>query len=254
MNKFKRLALGAAVVGAAALGHNATSAVIDGGLSISLPVQTFCADAGGGVANTYQVGIFQFTCYISAPAPSPAAAHMATTTLLDNTEITIDQTETPLANGATEVAGNLNISGLATSQAQGAGSLSYYVELAPGGDVDGDPTAFFDRIDLTQELQQTNNDSVQTRKQLTGQVTALVPTPTFTADLIAEGNEDVSVTCGTCRRYAVTDTFDADFYGLTGRIRSMSNAYTTVVPVPAPVALVALGMLGLGVVTRRRRS
>jgi hypothetical protein len=259
VTNFKRIALSAAILGGLAAAQGASAAIIDITPGTSLAVQTFCAGATGAgtVPNTYRAGIFGFTCYNGVDTPDPAAAHMAVTNLLDGTSITLGSATVPIGGGLQEVQGSLNISSLNASQ--NTGSLSYYVELMPGGDVDADPELFLDRIDLTHETQITNRNNVQTRKQVTGQVTTLVPTPTFTADLIAIGAGDDSESCGECRRFAVTDTFDEDYLstGLPGTLRSMTNVYTTVtdvpVPVPAPLALVASGLFGMGIVSRRRR-
>jgi hypothetical protein len=261
VTNFKRIALSAAILGGLAATQGVSAAIIDITPGTSLAVEDFCAGAGGGgtAPNTYRAGIFGFTCYNGVDMPDPAAAHMAATNLFDGTSITIGSATIPIGGGLQEVQGSLNISSLNASQS--AGSLSYYVELMPGGDVDADPELFLDRIDLTQETQITNRDNVQTRKQITGQVTDLVPSPTFTADLIATGAGDDSAACGECRRFAVTDTFDENRPGGTGfpgTLRSMTNVYTTVtdvpVPVPAPLALVAFGLFGMGIVSRRRRG
>jgi hypothetical protein len=113
-------------------------------------------------------------------------------------------------------------------------------------------------VTLSQETLPQNAANTQSRKQITGQNNVVVDDATFTADLLASGQGGTdSATCGICRKFAVTDSFDNNVNNgaNAGRIQSLTNTYiTTLVPSPAPLALIAVGLLGMSRLGRGRKG
>jgi hypothetical protein len=217
----------------------------------------FCdVDGSGDPLNSYRQGFFTYTCYTGGPsqtganAPEPAASHMAVNTLDPTAGVNISS-----ASLSGVETGIFNINALGT---QTTGSISYFIDLTPppGFTVDDEPNLRFTLIRLTNELLDQNSGNVNTRKQITGQDTPIVPDADFTADLnLGDTPTSVSVNCGVCRRFAVTDSYNAQVSGDAGRVISMTNTYEVqLIPVPAPLALVAAGLLGLGLTSRRRKA
>mgnify|MGYP006292166565 CR=1 FL=1 len=258
MIQIKNVALAAALAGALGSSANLTAQFIDvpeiaPGIfaTTGLTVGSFCSDVGGSPA-FYQTPRYSFQCYDGSQSLDPAATHMAVSDLPLTTPVTLR--ESTVGN---EVLGqlNINLSGVPTE----VGELSYFVFVSPGKDFDADPDTRFARIALSQETvnvpAQANTAS---RKQITGQTTpGLVDPATFTADLNAEGagGRDEGF-CGVCREFAVTDSFNDRVDGTSdaGEIVSMTNLYATQVPVPGPLALIAVGLLGLAAAQRRLRD
>jgi hypothetical protein len=248
MKQLKNLALSAAATGAFALSAAANAAVVD----IS-PGSALLIGGGSGfcdTGDTYRTGFYAYTCYTGG-ATDPAAGHMAVNTLPATAlAIITEQTIGGVAVGTLQIA-NLG-SGF------DAGQLSYFVELLPppGFTPDDEPDLRFTNIRLTNEiLQDGDPDNVLTTKQITGQNTSVVSDASFTAFLSAGVQEDDEAFCGVCRKFAVTDTIDNSVNpGQAGVTQSMTNTFRTALPVPAPLALVAAGLLGLGAMKRRRKA
>lgn len=258
MTKLKTFALSAAAAGALGASLAANAAFIDipedpveAGFYITtgLTVGTFCS---GATPATYRTPRYSFQCFKTGMSLDPAAAHMANTTLPSTMPIQLQQFT---LNGI--VTGVVNFT--ASSSAAETGSLSYFISVNP--DI---PAAI--RLDLVTLSQETlaSGDAANTgsRKQITGQtVPGIIDPATFTADLVALGQGGTAqATCGVCRVFAVTDTYDnrVNDLGAAGRIQSVSNAYDTLeqpeVPVPAPLALMAIGLIGIGAARRHRKA
>jgi hypothetical protein len=247
----------AALVGGLMTVGPVSSAVLDAN---PFSLANFCAvDGSGDPLNSYRQGFFTYTCYTGGPsqtganAPMPAAAHMAVNTLSTSAGVNISS-----ASLSGVETGIFNINSLGT---QNTGSISYYIDLTPppGFTVDDTPDLRFTLIRLTNELLDQNSGNVNTRKQITGQNTTIVPNATFTADLnLGDTPPSAQTNCGVCRRFAVTDSYNADVNGGgtgdAGRVISMTNTYEVALPIPAPLALIAVGLLGVGFASRRRQS
>lgn len=246
MNRFKTFALAAtAAVGAIGAPLPSNAAVIDLGTGGTISVSTFCT---GG--NTYRTGFYSYTCYDGTQTVAPASPPMAITDIAGSAQVTINQF---LFSGI--LTGTLQISAYPNGVL--TGHISYFVEIAPGGDPDAEPARRFTTIRLSQEVLAQGAANTSTRKQITGQNTSVVPNATFTADLLATGQGGTDdATCGVCRKFAVTDTFNNQVNGGlgAGRIQSYTNTYETDVPAPAPLALMALGLFGVGAARRLRKA
>jgi hypothetical protein len=263
MTKHTTFALTAAAAAALAASLSANAAFVDipdlgGGFysTTGLTVGTFC---GGTTPDTYRTPRYSFTCFKTGAGFSldPSATHMANTDLPSTTPITIQE----LTLGGI-VTGSLNMN-VAGNQAT-TGQLSYFIELAPGYDPAAEPDIRLDTITLSQEtLTAGDPENTSARKQITGQNNVVVTDASFAETLntvgqAAGGSTADSTACGVCRKFAVTDSYtnDADGPGGLdpGRIQSLSNAYDTVVPVPAPLALLAAGLIGVGAARRLRKA
>ncbi|MBK1633417.1 hypothetical protein CKO31_22240 [Thiohalocapsa halophila] len=256
MQNLKTIALSGAVTAALAMSLPAASAIVDGNPGT---VGNFCSVGTDGTnPDTFRFSAtsrYQYTCYIGSAGQTldPAAGHMALTDLADDTAVNIQEFVF-----AGEVTGTLQVTSFETGVE--TGTISYFVELAPapGFEPDDQPDIRFADVTITQETLQQNDDNTASRKQITGQNNVVISDAAFTADLNASGQGGTdSATCGVCRKFAVTDSFDNNVSGVggdAGRIQSLTNTYVTVVPAPAPLALLAAGLMGIGIFQRRRKA
>jgi hypothetical protein len=266
MTKHTTFALTAAAAAALAASLSANAAFVDipdlGGdfYSTTITVGTFC---GGTTPDTYRTPRYSFTCFKTGAGFSldPSATHMANTDLPGTTPITIQELT---LGGIVTGSLNMNVAGNTAT----TGQLSYFIELAPGYDPAADPDIKFDNITLSQEtLTAGDPENTSARKQITGQNNVVVTDASFAETLntvgqATGGSTADSTACGVCRKFAVTDSYtnDADGPGglNPGRIQSLSNAYDTLeqpeVPVPAPLALMAIGLIGIGAARRHRKA
>jgi hypothetical protein len=250
MKQLKTLALSAAITGAFALSPAANAAVVDVGTFFNTSVTNFCTSG-----DTYRTGFYAYTCYTGG-GTAPTASHMAVETMPATAQITLFEFLDD--SGPVDIeTGSLQITGLGSIL---TGSLSYFVELLPppGFTPSDEPDLRLTFIELTNEILTNGTPgNVLTTKQITGQNTVVVPDATFTANLSAGADERDGALCGICRRFAITDTVNNQVNGAVSRgfTQSMTNTFqTTLVPAPAPLALVAFGLVGLGALNRRRKA
>jgi hypothetical protein len=239
MTSLKNYALGLAVVGA--LG--ATSAA--NAIQLST-ITDFCTN-GTDVTE----GLFTYSCITAASTFDPAAPEALPTDLPGDTTLIFDSVDT-----GTEIVGTFNISGL-SALTQLTATLSYFVEITPGGDAEADPQLRFTTIGHGADVDSGNNN-VGTNKYIVGQNNAVVTDASFTATLATTPDDNADIaTCGVCRKFAVTDTINRDFVAAnpTGIILSTSNTFrVALVPIPGTLALFGMGLLGAGIATRRRKA
>ena len=239
MSSLKNYALGLAVVGA--LG--ATS------VANALQVKTITDFCTNGESVTE--GIFTYTCITGASTFDPAAPVAGATDLPGDTNLLFDSVDT-----GTELVGTFNISGL-SALTQLSATLSYFVEITPGGDASADPELRFTTIGHGADVDSQDNN-VGTNKYIVGQNNVIVTDASFSATLATTpGDNADTATCGVCRKFAVTDTINRDFVAAnpTGIILSTSNTFRVEsVPIPGTLALFGMGLLGAGLATRRRKA
>jgi hypothetical protein len=238
MTSLKTYALGLTVVGA--LG--ATS------VANALQVKTiteFCTD-GESVTE----GIFTYTCITGASSFDPAAPEAGATNLPGTLSLLFDSVST-----GDEVVGTFNITGL-SSLTGTTYSLSYFVEITPGGDDEAEPDLRFTTVGHGADVD-SDDDNVGTTKYIVGQNNAIVTDASFSAEINTTPTSDAgTATCGVCRKFAITDIINRDFDGSGSGaiIYSTSNSFRVALPIPGTLALFGMGLLGAGIATRRRKA
>ena len=77
----------------------------------------------------------------------------------------------------------------------------------------------------------------------------------FDQSISTDGQTNQQVFCGVCVTFLVTDYITlVGNQGSPTSLSSISNTYEQVLPVPAPLALVATGLLGIGVARRMKKA
>lgn len=225
------LATGVAAMFAAPMAANALFSTTVGDFKNNQVVQS-----AGGVDFTF--------AYTDGTGLDPVAPNATATTLPDATELSFNAV---IFNGVATANVAIGADALSTIDSTGY-TFSYTIELfaaAPSSN----PDLRFDEIKHGVDLSTGTSDS---HKYVVGQDTVLVDPATFTADLHSVNGADVGpVSCGICRKFAVTDTFKGTPSAL---INSVSNSYNVVVPVPGILSLFGLGLAGLGLSVRRRKA
>jgi hypothetical protein len=183
---------------------------------------------------------------------SPAAGDFPTIAATNLPSTYLITLSVELIGGDTKVANlNVNTPGLAGETGTNF-NLSYTIELYADDDtVDEDVRLDFVSIGANID---DNFDNASAEKWIFGQDTSVVPDATFKALVIDPGTPG-TVQCGICRKFVITDLIDtqASGSGDEGIVNSISNSYTVVVPVPAPLALFGAGLVGLGFMRKFRK-
>lgn len=214
----------------------------------SLPVS---ADWSGSLqdfitAGTVVQGIYTYT-YVSASAGLLAYANDADVNIGEFSNSTGDFTSIQLSD----------LSGL-TNRGEPTYTFEYTIELYAGAPL-SNPDDRFGTIGLGADISSNPAlTNIGTTKHIVGQVTPLVPAPTFDETLETTPTTLAdSAYCGECRKFLVTDTIDMTYNdgNPRGNIRSISNDYDNVeIPVPGTLALLGLGLSALGARTLRRKA
>jgi len=142
------------------------------------------------------------------------------------------------------------------SRAEATYFLSYTVEIYAAAP-NSNPDIRLQQIGLGADVN-SGSGNIGTSKEIVGQVTPIVPSPTFDETINTTPSSLAStVNCGVCRKFLVTDTITMQYVGGNPRgiINGMSNSYDTEpLPEPATLALFGLGLAGLGARNLRRKN
>jgi hypothetical protein len=209
------------------------------------------------VADIFTVTYIDSTAGLNPTGPvaggSPAAGDFPTIAATNlPTDYDIDVTVVQI--GDTKVADFVVSTPGISSETPTLFNLSYTIEI-----YEPDPTERDDvRLDFVSIGANINDqfDNASAQKWIFGQDTVVVPDATFKAVVVDPGTPG-TVQCGVCRKFVVTDIFNTQADGISGSDRgvlsSVSNTYTVVVPVPAPLALFGAGLVGLGFMRKFRK-